>query len=74
MRLGIKDHDMEQASDILEELEVEDTTIIQPVRLGEKSDDANKSPRLLKVTVSNENVKKAALLNAKRLRKSTNRL
>ena len=64
-----KAYDESQAKDILEHLEVEDAEVTQPTRLGKKSEDARR-PRLLKVTVSNESVKKQALAKAKTLRNS----
>ena len=64
-----KAYDENQAKDILEHLDVEVAEVTQPTRLGKKTENASR-PRLLRVTVSNERVKKQALMKAKILRKS----
>ncbi len=66
-----KEHDVDQVLRIFRGLEVDYTEVRNPIRLGRKpsQDDGNRvRPRLLKVTVDGECVKKQILTKAKQLK------
>ena len=66
-----KAYDTEQVQEILSYLEVENSEVKQPVRLGKKgSESESRKPRLLKVTLGDVSTKKETLSKAKKLRSS----
>ncbi len=65
-----KNHDIEQVQEVLTLLDVDDSEVKQPVRLGKKGNVPGK-PRLLKVTLNRVETKKETLNKAKKLRTAT---
>ena len=61
---------MDQVTDVLDNLDIEPTSIQRPIRLGKKITSGGKKnkPRLLKVTISNTHVQKQVLKQAKNLK------